>query len=112
MRIPHASVPWQQALKISVNSELNPAVVALQLTIALTCDSQEYVSFIDQLVRQARAFEVEKIKKQFSASFSKGDLAGVQLAGEQVRKHCTAEMEGILAIAIALSARFPNDPAF
>ena len=112
VRIPYASVPWQQALEISVNSELNPAVMARQLTKALICDSQEYSSAIDQLMRHARATEVDKIKKQFSLSFSMGDLAGVQLAGEQVRRHCTAEMEGILARAIALSARLPNEPAF
>ena len=86
--------------------------MARQLTIALTCDSQEYTSAVDQLMQHARATEVEKIKKRFSTSFSVGDLAGVQLAGEQVRRHCTAEMEGILARAIALSARFPNEPAF
>ena len=61
VRIPYASVPWQQALEISVNSELNPAVVARQIKIALTCDSQEYTSAVDQLMRQSRANEVEKI---------------------------------------------------
>ena len=35
-----------------------------------------------------------------------------QLAGEQVRKNCTQEMEGILARAGALSAKFPNETAF
>ena len=30
--MPYASVPWQQALEISVNIELNPAIVARQLT--------------------------------------------------------------------------------
>ena len=55
---------------------------------------------------------METIIKQFSTSFSKGDLASIQLAGEQVRKHCTADMEGILALAIALSARIPNEAAF
>ena len=112
VRIPYASVPWQQALEIPVNSELNPAIVARQLTIALTCDSQEYTSAVDQLMRQSRANEVEKIKRQFSTAYSAGDLAGVQLAGEQVRRHCTTEMEGILARAIALSARFPSESAF
>ena len=52
VRIPYAPVPWKQALEIPVNSKLNPAVVARQLTIALTCDSQEYTSAVDQLMRQ------------------------------------------------------------
>ena len=115
VRIPYASVPWQQALETPVKSELNPAVVARQLTIALICDSQEYTSAVDQLMRQPRANEVENIKNQFSAAYSAGVLARVQLAGEQVRRHCTTEMEGILARAngaIASSARFPRESAF
>ena len=96
--MPCTSVPWQQqaleqqALEISVNRESNPEILARQLTFALTCDSQEYTTKVDVLMLTARANAVAKTwtRKQFSTSFANGDLACIQLAGEQVRvrKYC------------------------
>lgn len=112
IQIPYANIPWQQALLLPTNGELDPAVVARQLSIALTCDSQEYTADIDVMMRKMREDAVQKIHTEFDTAFNDGDLAGIQLAAERMRLHCTTEMEGILARAREQASRFASAPEF